>query len=171
MPPSTSISKDIVAYTTFDDLLASLQMPPPGFEYFRARRGLWLTPRFSKTSKSDISSAHEQLVEILRTPEAVFSDSCWRNGIEKVWNGLSKGARLKHGLPLDLAIKVVQASWIQDDTWPAGLQAPESDDDVLEKLLLEPMVFEHTVIKKSVPSMEPKNYTKPDKNVATLPCG
>lgn len=107
MPPSTSIPKDIVAYTTFDDLVASLQMLPPGFEYFRARRGLWLTPRSSKTSKSDISSAHEQLVEILRTPEAVFNDSCWRNGIEKVWNGLSKGARLKHGLPLDLAVCIL----------------------------------------------------------------
>jgi len=85
-------------------------MPPPGLDYFRARRGLWLTPRSSqtrRTSESDTSSAHEQLVEILQTPGAVLSDSRWKNGIEKVWDGLSKGARLKHGLPLDLAVCIL----------------------------------------------------------------
>ena len=107
MPLSSATPTDIAAHTTFDDLVASSQMPPPGLDYFRARRGLWLTPRSSETwrsSKSDISSAHEQLVEILQTPGAVHSDSCWKNGIQKVWDGLSKGARLKHGLPLGLAV-------------------------------------------------------------------
>jgi len=118
-------------------------------------------------------------VEILQTPGAVHSDSCWKNGIQKVWDGLSKGARLKHGLPLGLAvcifiyyyqtsnnyllqIKVVQASWVQDGIWPADLQAPESDNELLEELLSEPAVLQN--------SKEPKRHTETSKNAATLLC-
>jgi len=104
MPLSSATPTDIAAHATFDDLVASSEMPPPGFDYFRARRGLWLTPRSSEARRTSKSSAHEQLEEILQTPGAILSDSCWKNGIQKVWDGLSKGARLKHGLPLGLAV-------------------------------------------------------------------
>jgi len=61
-----------------------------------------------------------------------------------------------------LQIKVVQASWVQDGIWPADLQAPESDNELLEELLSEPAVLQN--------SKEPKRHTETSKNAATLPC-
>ncbi|KAF5363420.1 hypothetical protein D9756_000385 [Leucocoprinus leucothites] len=159
MPSFSSMftaSSDVTAHATFDDLVASYRMPPPGPNYFRARRQLWLTPRSDRGQKikqSPVSSAQKRLVEILQAPEAVYSDSCWRNGIEKAWKGLSKGERLRHRLPLSLTIKVLQASWIRDDTWPAGMRAPESDDEVPEEPSPEPMVLERIDITKPIPEL------------------
>jgi len=52
----------------------------------------------------------------------------------------------------------VQASWVQDDIWPADLQAPESDDELLEELLSEPVVLQS--------SKEPKRHAETSKNAA-----
>ncbi|KAF9453030.1 hypothetical protein P691DRAFT_802410 [Macrolepiota fuliginosa MF-IS2] len=152
LPPVTTVSKpipltqDVTTHTTFDDLVASHRMPPPGPDYYRARRQLWLSPQQDgsrSTSHSQYTStSHEKLKKTLQTPGVVYSDSCWRNGIEKVWKGLSKGERLKGRLPLNLIIKVVHASWVRDKTWPAGMQAPEPDDEIPDDLPLEPMVLE-----------------------------
>jgi hypothetical protein len=110
MLPSTSTptsSSESAAFTTFDDLVASYRMPPPGPDYFRARRQLWLTPRSDrvrKSSQSHTSTIQNKMLEVLQAPDAVCSDYCWKSGIEKVWKGLSKGERLKHRLPLSLAV-------------------------------------------------------------------
>lgn len=162
---STVQSSGATAYTTFDDLVASYRMPPPGPEYYRARRQLWLTPRPDKsrnTSRSQhVSTSRTKLEKTLQTPGAVYSDSSWRSGIEKVWKGLSRGECLKYRLPLSLIvcplsllsadanessffikIKVVHASWVRDETWPMGMQAPEPDDELPDDHLPEPMVLE-----------------------------
>ncbi|KXN89592.1 hypothetical protein AN958_05459 [Leucoagaricus sp. SymC.cos] len=148
MLPSTSSSippPDSTPYNTFDDLVALYRMPPPGPDYFRARRQLWLTSRSDRPRKSSQhheTITHKKLVEVLQTPDAVYSDACWKNGIEKAWRGLSKGERLRHRLALNLTIKILHASWVRDETWPAGMRAPEPDDELPEGVVLEPMILE-----------------------------
>lgn len=166
LPPisSPSDSNPTRAHATFDDLVGSYRMPPPGPDFYRARRQLWLTPRADRSlnisTPEAISTSRASLEDVLRKPEAVYSDSCWKRGIGRVWKGLSKGEHLKHRLPLSVIvrpapsknrwqsfnspkIKVVHASWVRDDTWPAGLRAPEPDDELPDELLNEPMVLEH----------------------------
>lgn len=106
--PISPSSSSATPCNTFDDLVASYQMPPPGPEFFWARRQLWLTPRSDRTRNprpSQVSTALKKLDDLLRDPEAIYSDSCWKNGIERVWKGLSKGERLKHRLPMSLAVR------------------------------------------------------------------
>ncbi|KAJ3576179.1 hypothetical protein NP233_g609 [Leucocoprinus birnbaumii] len=136
---------------------SSYHMPPPGPKYFEARRQLWLMPRPDrdrKKARSPESSAYKKLVEILQMPDAVYSDSCWKRGVERAWKGLSKGERLKHRLPLGLAIKVLHASWVRDDTWPAGMRVPETDNEGQDEPISEPVILERIDITQ-LPSETP----------------
>lgn len=131
----------------FDDRLAEHPMPPPGLDFYNARRQLWLTPRPGRSHHlSPPPSPRADLEDLLRAEEALYTDSRWNKGIGKVWARLSKGAHLKYRLPLELVvcfrsknrysslnaaqIKIVHASWVRDDTWPIGMQAPEPDDEL-----------------------------------------
>ncbi|KAF9464380.1 hypothetical protein BDZ94DRAFT_1161945 [Collybia nuda] len=114
---------------TFDSILATAKLPPPGPDYYVARRALWLTPRCPATPRSpEPSTSRKRLEKILSSPNAVESEAAWKNGIEDVWKGLSGGGRLKRRLPMSLIIKVTHAAWIRDQTWPMGAVAPEPDD-------------------------------------------
>lgn len=133
---------------TFDSILASSNLPPPGPDHYVARRALWLTPRFPASPRSpEPSTSRKRLEKVLSSPNAVESNAAWKNGIEDVWKGLSSGGRLKRRLPMSLIvcaathtmiiavqgspppkIKVTHAAWIRDQTWPMGAVAPEPDD-------------------------------------------
>ncbi|KAG6903471.1 hypothetical protein C0995_005494 [Termitomyces sp. Mi166 len=115
---------------SFDDLLDSSQLPPPGPELYAARRALWLTPRPNpRTSLSGSHSASRQRLEqLLSAPNAAEGDYAWNHGVKKVWESLDAGGKLKKRLPLSLIIKIIYAAWLRDDTWPAGAVAPEPDD-------------------------------------------
>ncbi|CAA7260041.1 unnamed protein product [Cyclocybe aegerita] len=113
---------------SFDDILAAADLPPPGPDFFHARRALWLTPRVPLAQRPP-SSARDKLQETLSHPHAVHSDAVWNNGLEKVWRGLASGGRLKNRLPMSLIIKIIYAAWLRDKTWPVGMEAPDSDQE------------------------------------------
>lgn len=151
---------------SFDDILASSDLPPPGPDHFAARRALWLAPRSSSPPRTpEPSTSRRRLQEVLSSPGAERSDQVWHGGVEKVWKGLSAGGRLKRRLPMNLIvrpgynlrfsfftflvkIKILHAAWLRDNTWPAGAAAPDSDDAI-------PDVTSHQPPKDIVISLAP----------------
>ena len=134
----------------FEELLASSDLPPPGPDHYAARRALWWS---SPLNKEDPRPANipPRLAAFLNQEGALENDQLWKNGLEKLWKVLMSGNRLKTSIPLHLAVRrfrmicacqidliilrdpclqvrVVQAGWVRDGTWPQGGVAPEPDD-------------------------------------------
>jgi hypothetical protein len=90
---------------SFDEVLASTDMPPQGPAYFAARRALWLNPGTTQPSRPPVQSSSRQRLEgLLNRPGAVNDEGVWKSGVEKVWKGLTGGVRLKRRLPLALVV-------------------------------------------------------------------
>lgn len=103
IPPSP-IRLDSPTSSYIDELLATTPLPP-GPAYYLARRKLWLTPRSPRVPcLPDYSASRQRLQAVLSEPNVVHDDDAWRNGIEKVWKGLSSGGKLKHRLPMNLIV-------------------------------------------------------------------
>ncbi|KAI9574665.1 hypothetical protein HD554DRAFT_2182059 [Boletus coccyginus] len=106
----------------------ALPLPPPGPDHYAARRARWLASPPAHTPPRHISPSLPRLQHLLSHP-APHTDPAWSRGIDQVWDGLAKGKRLKHRLPMSLVIKVVHAAWRRDpETWPEGAVAPDSDE-------------------------------------------
>lgn len=134
----------VYLFKTFEQVLQHADLPEPGPAYYQARRRLWLTPRKDLAPRLTPSLAQKKLEAMLNQPNAIHSIQAWNNGLERVWQGLCSGGKLKTFLPMSLIvcnhhtlslhilhlhkIKIVHASWLQDGTWPAGMEAPSSDD-------------------------------------------
>ncbi|CAK5275408.1 unnamed protein product, partial [Mycena citricolor] len=89
----------------------------------------WLTPTDPiRTPDLEPSSSRRKLERILSSPDALTSNEIWRNHVEKIWNGLNAGGKLRRRLPMHLVIKIIHSSWLRDSTWPVGQAAPEPDD-------------------------------------------
>ncbi|KAI6047462.1 hypothetical protein EDC04DRAFT_2556764 [Pisolithus marmoratus] len=113
--------------------LLGANLPPPGPAHYAVRRALWLTPT-KPPEHAPSSSSRLRLEQLLSQPGAVRSDEAWKGGVQKVWKGLVGGGRLRRRLPMNLVIKVIHAGWLRDpETWPAGAEVPESDDDPAHK--------------------------------------
>ncbi|KAI0663250.1 hypothetical protein C8Q70DRAFT_1050926 [Cubamyces menziesii] len=115
---------------TFEQRLAAAEMPHPGPELFYARRTLWCTPGPNPPARSEPTAPRVRLEALLADPGAVEDDSTWEAGLNRVWDGLIGGVRLKHRLPLALVIKILQAGWIHEGTWPRGAVVPDSDEEI-----------------------------------------
>ncbi|KAG5341946.1 hypothetical protein J132_06040 [Termitomyces sp. J132] len=113
---------------SFDDILDSSPLPPPGPDFYTARRALWLTPRPSISASPGPSASRQRLEQLLSAPNAAEGDYAWNHGVKKVWESLDAGGKLKKRLPLSLIIKIIYAAWLRNDTWPTGAVAPEPDD-------------------------------------------
>ncbi|EIM88582.1 uncharacterized protein STEHIDRAFT_138832 [Stereum hirsutum FP-91666 SS1] len=124
--------------TQFELLCAIANLPPPGLDHFEARRALWLTPpsagdptpTIAPNSDSEpqrSNTARTKLEDLLSRPGALESDEVWEVGLAKVWRGLVGGGRLKKALPLNIVIKILQAGWLRDGTWPEGAAQPTDD--------------------------------------------
>ncbi|KAF8663426.1 hypothetical protein AX16_000996 [Volvariella volvacea WC 439] len=128
-PSSSPVSSPHIA---LDDVIAQSNMPPPGPDFFAARRALWLTPRAPvqrPNPPSEALSSRQRLEEVLSAPDAVYNDQIWKLGVDRVWTSLAAGGRLKQRLPLRVLIKIIFAAWIRDQTWPTGATVPESDGE------------------------------------------
>ena len=140
-PPTPSMSR-------FEERLVTEGLPPPGVDHFAARRAMWWTPGSSPPSPTEPNPSRGRLETLLAEPGALEDDKVWDAGLDRVWRGLTGGTKLKHRLPLALVvrtrlwsawcwidlstskIKILQAGWIREGTWPQGAVAPESDGDV-----------------------------------------
>ncbi|KAJ3002551.1 hypothetical protein NUW54_g5787 [Trametes sanguinea] len=124
--PQTSARPEIMS--NFEQRLAAAALPDPGPDYFLARRAIWCTPAVNDPAPTPANASRLRLESLLDVPGAIEDDDTWRSGLDKVWEGLVAGARLRHRLPLALVIKILQAGWIREGTWPRGAVAPDSDD-------------------------------------------
>ncbi|KAI1786701.1 hypothetical protein LXA43DRAFT_975674 [Ganoderma leucocontextum] len=113
----------------FEERLATAGLPPPGADHFAARRALWWMPGSSPPCPTEPNPSRRRLEALLAKPGALEDDEVWGAGVDRVWRGVTGGAKLKHRLPLALVIRILQAGWIHEGTWPKGAVAPESDDD------------------------------------------
>ncbi|PIL36976.1 hypothetical protein GSI_00668 [Ganoderma sinense ZZ0214-1] len=130
-PPLTFTSQSTdTSMSPFEEQLAAAGLPPPGAEHFDARRALWWAPGPHPPSPTEPNPSRGRLETLLAEPAALEDDRVWDAGLDRVWRGLTGGAKLKHRLPLALVIKILQAGWIREGTWPKGAVAPESDGDV-----------------------------------------
>ncbi|KAI0050198.1 hypothetical protein FA95DRAFT_1460529, partial [Auriscalpium vulgare] len=109
----------------FTQLLEAAQLPPPGPEYFAARRALWRT---RTVPPKDPTPATVKLEALLEQPGALESDQIWSAGLNKIWRGLVGGGRLKNLLPLRTVIKILFAGWRKDGTWPEGTAIVDDDN-------------------------------------------
>ncbi|KAG5648910.1 hypothetical protein DXG03_000259 [Asterophora parasitica] len=124
-PPSTAPSTP----QSFDGILAAADLPPPGPDYYAARRSLWLTPRqTAQIAQAEPSTSRQRLEHLLSLSNDPEDEYIWKNGVGKVWTSLDAGGRFKRRLPLAMIIRVIHAAWVRDDTWPKGAVAPEPDD-------------------------------------------
>ncbi|TBU64073.1 hypothetical protein BD310DRAFT_915294 [Dichomitus squalens] len=144
-PPPTDMSKlASEARSPFQNRLATATLPPPGNEHFIARRALWRTPGSNPPCPTEPNASRKRLEALLAQPDALEDDGVWDAGVNRVWDGLIAGARLKHRLPLALVLKILLAGWIQEGTWPRGAVVPESDDEVTLSEVIEHMPLSST---------------------------
>ena len=95
---------------SFEEALASSDLPPQGPAYFAARRALWLAPCATQRSgvrarPAEPSTSRQRLEKLLNRPGAANDEGVWKAGVEKVWKGLTGGVRLKRRLPLALVVR------------------------------------------------------------------
>ncbi len=98
------------AMSPYQERLAAADLPPPGPDYFAARRALWLAPGEAPSRPTEANSSRRRLETLLATPDALEDDVIWQTGVDRVWRGLLGGARLKHPLPLTLVVRPNVAS-------------------------------------------------------------
>ncbi len=91
----------------FEQHLAATDLPSSGPELFHARRALWREPAQNPPEATQPNPSRRRLENIMAAPGALENDETWGAGIDRVWNGLVGGARLKHRLPLALVVRVV----------------------------------------------------------------
>ena len=138
----------MILKVSFDEILQSSSLPDPGPDFYDARRRLWLTrsPRVRPAAKDPPSSSRQKLEFLLNQPDAIHNQDLWHHSLEKIWDGLSSGGRLKYTLPMNLIVrssiqkknsniililykvKIAHAAWLRDKTWPVGMEAPDSDE-------------------------------------------
>ncbi|KAI9001399.1 hypothetical protein BD414DRAFT_474525 [Trametes punicea] len=126
-PPTTAHSTPML---TFEERLSAENLSDPGPQYFHRRRSLWCSPIEKAPCPTPPSAPRRRLEDLLAVPGAIENDETWNAGLYGVWCGLVRGDRLKHRLPLALVIKILQAGWIREGTWPRGAVVPESDEDL-----------------------------------------
>ncbi len=107
---STNITSTDVDFppppASFDQLLATTELPPPGPSHYIARREIWLTHRALPRGRAEPSTSRQRLEDLLNRPGAVANEGVWKSGVEKVWKGLSAGGRLKRPLPMNLIVSI-----------------------------------------------------------------
>ncbi|EEB86773.1 hypothetical protein MPER_16145, partial [Moniliophthora perniciosa FA553] len=108
-------------------------------------RQLWLSPpdNFVPRPSPPPSGTRQKLDTLLGAPNAVNNNDVWKGGVEKVWNGLYHGAKLKKSLPLGTVVKIIHCAWVRDDTWPAGAVAPDSDEVLQDASTTEWLLGSH----------------------------
>jgi hypothetical protein len=90
--------------SSFEELLSTTPLPPPGPAHYAARRALWLAPPFEPPAPPEPSNSRHRLEQLLSQPGGIESEAVWKGGIEKVWKGLVAGGRLKRRLPMNVVV-------------------------------------------------------------------
>ncbi|KAH9912617.1 uncharacterized protein BXZ73DRAFT_56117 [Epithele typhae] len=116
--------------SSFNERVAAAELPYSGPALYNARRALWLSSLPNLPSRNQDNPSRKKLEALLDEPGATEDDAVWDAGVDRVWRGLVGGSRLKHRLPLVLVLKILQAGWIREGTWPRGAVPPDSDEGV-----------------------------------------
>ncbi len=89
----------------FEERLATAGLPPPGADHYAARRALWRAPGPNPPCLTEPNPSRGKLETLLAEPAALEDDRVWDAGLDRVWRGLTGGAKLKHRLPLALVVR------------------------------------------------------------------
>jgi len=101
--------------------------PTTGPDYYELRRAQWIQPtrlsvngerKNAKTSKS-----HAKLEAVLDQAEVEEDDAVWTHYLSGIHDSLVGGKRLKKGMKLHLAVKILKAGWLRDGTWETAVAA------------------------------------------------
>ena len=87
LTPSSQTNLSNMPPSTFEELLASSQLPEPGPEHFLVRRQLWLTPRVQRERAPAPSTKPmtAQLQTLLEGPvENLYKEANWKGGVGKI---------------------------------------------------------------------------------------
>lgn len=87
----------------FEQLLASTVLPEYGPAHFAARRALWCRPMSFPPASTQ---QNPRLLELLEQGIPLESDEAWNKGMNKVWEGVTGGVRLKRRLPMKHLVRV-----------------------------------------------------------------
>ncbi|KAI5893873.1 uncharacterized protein SCHCODRAFT_02623010 [Schizophyllum commune H4-8] len=122
---------------SFDELLSLTPMPPPGPDYFAARRALWNSDWKKAESKRRTpppppSSARQRLEQQTASPDVIYNDQVWAAHLQKIWKSLAAGDRFKYPMPLRIVVRIAQAAWLRDNIWPPGMVVASTSDAELE---------------------------------------
>ncbi|KAG8908163.1 hypothetical protein FRB99_008706 [Tulasnella sp. 403] len=108
--------------------MAACEAPPTmGPEYYAWRRAQWLMPRdvnaghattsIPRTSDPRADESRMRLETVLSRPGAEEDEEVWREYLKCVYDGLVGGKRLKRGVKLHYAVRILKAGWLRDGTW------------------------------------------------------
>ncbi|EKM59801.1 uncharacterized protein PHACADRAFT_181764 [Phanerochaete carnosa HHB-10118-sp] len=129
--PVMSKSVSTPRLTPFEEAMANAALPEPGPAYFTARQAIWRVPRSVQPSQSRPEPRRSKgLQSILQEEGPLDKQEYWESGLDKIWKGLIGGQRLKERLPLRDLIKILQAGWIRDGTWPKDQVVREPEDEL-----------------------------------------
>lgn len=103
-PPTFTSQSTNTSMSPFEEQLATACLPPPGADHFAARRALWWAQGSSPPSPTEPNPSRRRLETLLAEPAALEDDRVWDAGLDRVWRGLTGGAKLKHRLPLALVV-------------------------------------------------------------------
>ena len=98
-------------------------------------------PPSDQASKSFLSTLDLVRTTLSRTPdEAALRDNAWPNILKRIHGALDTGKPITgagpgRGLPMDVVVQTLKASWHVDDTWPIGPNAlKELEDQSKERM-------------------------------------
>lgn len=83
--------------------MASTVLPESGPAHFAARRALWCKPMSFPPASTQ---QNPRLLELLEQDIPLDSDEAWNKGMNKVWEGVTGGVRLKRRLPMKYLVRV-----------------------------------------------------------------
>ncbi|TRM68098.1 hypothetical protein BD626DRAFT_480788 [Schizophyllum amplum] len=123
-----------VTADTFEEVLRRTPMPPPGPEYYAARRALWNSDWKASESREPrtlpaATNARRRLEEQTASPDVIYNDQVWATNLQKIWKSLGSGDRFKYPMPLRVVVRIAQASWLRDNIWPPGMVVVSSSDE------------------------------------------
>ncbi|KAG9012259.1 hypothetical protein FRB94_006289 [Tulasnella sp. JGI-2019a] len=108
-------------------------IPTSGPQLYEYRRAQWLQPTSSgvvaasaSASGSEdmrVSKSHARLEAIVNQQGVEEDEGIWKQYLSAVHESLVGGKRLKKGIKLNLAVKILRAGWLRDGTWDTAAAA------------------------------------------------
>ncbi|KAG8846166.1 hypothetical protein FRB96_002065 [Tulasnella sp. 330] len=146
-----------------------IRIPTSGQALYEYRRAQWLRPTSSRVAAvgsitledERVSRSHARLEAIVNQQGVEEDDGVWRQYLSAVHESLVGGKRLKKGIKLNIAVKILKAGWLRDGTWDtaaaASFGAPSNGPSTASSgTAVDPPPRLSDVITPLIPTREPQ---------------